>query len=41
LHAPVWFIEYDYKGGAYNLIIDGVSGTILKGDIPSSKFGLL
>ncbi len=23
LHAPVWFIKYDYKGGAYQLIIDG------------------
>jgi len=41
LHAPIWFIKYEYKGNALNLIIDGSTGTALKGDIPSSKFGLL
>jgi hypothetical protein len=41
LHAPVWFIKYEYKGNTYNLIIDGVTGMALKGDIPSFKFGLL
>jgi hypothetical protein len=41
LHAPVWFIKYEYKGNAYRLIIDGVTGMALKGDIPSFKFGLL
>jgi hypothetical protein len=38
LHAPIWFIKYEYKGRAYQLIIDGASGTALKGDIPSVKF---
>jgi hypothetical protein len=41
LHAPVWFIKYDYKGNAYQLIIDGATGVAVKGDIPSSKFGLI
>jgi hypothetical protein len=41
LHAPIWFIKYEYKGSVYHLIIDGATGTPLKGDIPSSKFGLL
>jgi hypothetical protein len=41
LHAPVWFVKYEYQGNAYQLIIDGATGTALKGDIPSSKFGLL
>jgi hypothetical protein len=41
LHAPIWFIKYEYKGNTYNLIIDGATGMALKGDIPSSKFGLL
>jgi DNA-directed RNA polymerase subunit RPC12/RpoP len=41
LHAPIWFIKYEYKGNAYNLIIDGVTGMAVKGDIPPSKFGLL
>lgn len=41
LHAPIWFIKYEYKGEAYQLIIDGTSGTGIKGDIPSSGFGLL
>src|SRR4030066_1110871 len=40
LHAPVWFIKYEYKGSAYQLIIDGATGVAVKGDIPSSKFGL-
>jgi hypothetical protein len=38
LHAPVWFVKYEYKGQAYQLIIDGAAGMALKGDIPSSKF---
>ena len=41
LHAPIWFVKYEYKGSVLQLIIDGTSGTALKGDIPSSKFGLL
>jgi len=38
LHAPIWFIKYEYKGKDYQLIIEGTSGTALKGDIPSTKF---
>jgi hypothetical protein len=38
LHAPIWFIKYQYKGNMYQLIIDGATGMVLKGDIPSSKF---
>ncbi|MCL2134597.1 MAG: hypothetical protein FWH37_03465 [Candidatus Bathyarchaeota archaeon] len=38
LHAPVWFIKYQYKNNAYQLIIDGTNGNTLKGDIPSTKF---
>jgi hypothetical protein len=41
LHAPIWFVKYEYKGNAFQLIVDGATGTALKGDIPSSKFGLL
>ncbi len=38
LHAPVWFVKYEYKGKKYQLILDGAAGVALKGDIPSSKF---
>ena len=38
LHAPIWFIKYQYKDNMYQLIIDGSEGVVLKGDIPSSKF---
>ena len=38
LHAPVWFIKYEYKGNLYQLIIDGSSGSVLKGDIPPTRF---
>ncbi len=41
LHAPLWFIKYDYRGNTYQLIIDGAEGMVLKGDIPPAKFGLL
>jgi hypothetical protein len=37
LHAPVWFIKYEYKGNTYQMIADGATGMVLKGDIPSSK----
>jgi hypothetical protein len=38
LHAPAWFIKYEYKGNNYQMIVDGAKGMVLKGDIPSSKF---
>jgi len=38
LHAPIWFIKYDYKGKLYQLIIEGATGNALKGDIPSTRF---
>ena len=38
LHSPIWFIKYEYKNKIYQLIIEGASGMVLKGDIPSSKF---
>ena len=40
LHAPVWFVKYEYKGKAYQLLIDGATGTVIKGDIPSAGFGI-
>jgi hypothetical protein len=38
LHSPVWFVKYEYKGNIYQMVIDGASGMVLKGDIPTSKF---
>jgi hypothetical protein len=38
LHAPIWFIRYEYKGNAFQLMIDGATGVALKGDIPSARF---
>jgi DNA-directed RNA polymerase subunit RPC12/RpoP len=40
LHAPVWFVTYEYKGERYNLFLDGATGTVIKGDIPSINVGL-
>jgi DNA-directed RNA polymerase subunit RPC12/RpoP len=39
LHAPIWFVKYEYKGKAYQLLMDGATGTPIKGDIPSAGFG--
>jgi hypothetical protein len=41
LHAPIWFIKYQYKGKDYRLLIDGATGNTVKGDIPSTGFGIL
>lgn len=38
LHAPIWFIKYEYKSNMYQMVIDGTKGMVLKGDIPSYKF---
>jgi hypothetical protein len=38
LHAPIWFIKYEYKSNNFQMIVDGATGMVLKGDIPSSKF---
>jgi hypothetical protein len=37
LHAPVWFIKYEYRGKIYQLLIDGAGGMVIKGDIPLTK----
>jgi len=34
LHAPIWFITYEYKGDSYRLVIDASNGEVIKGDIP-------
>jgi len=36
LHSPIWFIKYEYKGKEYQLLIDGATGTVIRGDIPSN-----
>ncbi len=41
LHAPIWFVKFEYKGKLYQLLVDGASGMMIKGDIPSSGFGVL
>jgi hypothetical protein len=41
LHAPIWFIKYEYRGESYRLLIDGVTGMAVKGDIPQKGFGIL
>ena len=38
LHAPIWFIKYEYKSNIYQLLFDGATGTVVKGDIPTSRF---
>lgn len=40
LHTPIWFVAYEYKKESYQIILDGASGTVIKGDIPATNFGL-
>jgi len=41
LHAPIWFVKYEYKRKTYQLILDGSTGGVIKGDIPSKGFRIL
>jgi DNA-directed RNA polymerase subunit RPC12/RpoP len=41
LHGPLWFIQYEYKGKSYNSIIDGSSGSMIRGDIPQTDFKMI
>jgi len=41
LHAPIWLVVYEYKGERYQILLDGASGIVIRGDIPAKKFGLL
>lgn len=38
LHAPIWFVRYEYKGKNYQLILEGTAGSAVKGDIPPANF---
>jgi len=41
LHASIWFIKYEYKGEIYELLMEGATGNVIKGDIPSEGFKML
>ncbi|MDY6964761.1 MAG: zinc ribbon domain-containing protein [Halobacteriota archaeon] len=34
VHAPVWEVRYEYVGKSYEMMLDGASGTVIRGDIP-------
>lgn len=40
LHSPIWFMNYDYKKAKYQVIVDGATGEVIKGDLPSPDFKL-
>jgi len=40
LHTPVWFLTYAYKNAHYHVLLDGVSGDVIKGDLPGVDFKL-
>ena len=40
LHAPIFFIKYDYRGQSYQLLLDGATGVVIKGEIPQKGFGI-
>ena len=41
LHAPLWFVQYEYKGKSYSAIIDGCTGSMIRGDIPQVDFKMI
>lgn len=40
LHAPIWFVNYDYKGERYRTLLDGATGEVIKADLPAPEFKL-
>ncbi|MEM3650183.1 MAG: hypothetical protein QW831_05640, partial [Candidatus Jordarchaeaceae archaeon] len=38
LHAPIWMINYKYKGKNYQVLLDGSRGEVIKGDLPTKLF---
>jgi hypothetical protein len=34
LHAPIWFVKYQYKNSDFHAYIDGSSGDLVKCDLP-------
>lgn len=40
LHAPVWFVTYLYRNSRYQVLLDGSSAQVIKGDLPSADFRL-
>ena len=41
LHAPLWFVQYEYKGKNYSAIIDGSTGSVIQADIPQTDFKMI
>jgi hypothetical protein len=41
LHAPVWFVKYEYRGESYQMLADGATGSIIKGGIPVTSFKII
>jgi hypothetical protein len=41
LHSAVWFLTYGYKNKRYQVLMDGASGQIIKGDLPGEDFNLI
>lgn len=41
LHSPVWFIAYGYKNSRHQVLLDGASGEVIKGDLPNEDFKLI
>jgi len=36
VHAPVWKVDFDYNRNRYQLLLDGSTGEVIRGDIPPS-----
>lgn len=41
LHAPIWFVTYEYRNSRYQVLLDGATSEVIKGELPSEDFKLL
>jgi hypothetical protein len=41
IHAPFWFVNYTYRQSRYELILDGATGAVIKGDLPLEEFKVI
>ncbi len=38
IYAPMWFVEYKYKGKTYRMLLEGYKGRVISGEAPVGKW---
>ena len=41
LHAPIWFLTYEYKGKRFQVLMEGASAQVITGNLPGEDFNVI